>query len=89
MIQQSNIPKHSGDDHYCNSLYCYSCELTQNFKKCIRFLITDDKNKIKVGELSSPVFVIAHCKKVLVAQGRIPQAVHHFGSITVISTVVT
>ena len=88
MVQQRNIQKYSEDDHYCNALYKHAREMAIQFKEPTSFLSTDDKNKIKVGELNCPIPAVARGRKVLLVQDKLCKQLINFSSITSTSTVV-
>ena len=55
MMQQRTVRKFSEDDHYCSALYIYARELAIKFRDFTSFISTDDKNKVKCGELGCPI----------------------------------
>ena len=59
------------------------------FKEHTSFLSTNNKNKIKVGELNCPIAAVTKERKVLVTQEQVVQAADDdFSSITLTATVV-
>ena len=58
MVQQRTVHKYTPDDHYCAVLYKYSRQLAIMFKEYTAFTSTDDKCKIKIGELNFTVAAV-------------------------------
>ena len=88
MVQQRNVHKYTPDDHYCAALYKYSRQLVIMFKEYAAFASTNDKCKIKIGQLNFPVVAVTQGKQVLVAQGTFLQTINHdHASSTLIPTV--
>ena len=89
MVQQRNIRKSHDDEHYCSAIYKYLREQIVIHKDHVAFVLTDDKNKIKIGEPNFPITAATRGKRVLVAANQLLQAADHdFSTISVTPTVV-